>query len=107
MDSNTLTRKRNRKGIGSHYHSRVDVLLRSVLAGVGGYVLASLFTISFSYWWSGSTAANVMAATQYSFLVMVAVVIWAFCAPQFSKAWILTVQVALVLMAIGGAGYVI
>ncbi|MGB0893989.1 MAG: hypothetical protein ACPGUD_06230 [Parashewanella sp.] len=104
----TQARKKqpSKKGLGSHYSSRLDIASRVCLASLGGYGLAVLFTVSLSLRSQQDAGINTMSATQNSFLVMTAIAIWAFCAPTAKKAWIVTSQVAIAIAVYGGISYV-
>jgi len=106
MNQNTRSRKRQNKRASVYYPSYWNVLSRSLLASVGGYAIATLFVISVGTLHSGHTETNIMMATQCSFLVMSAMVIWAFCASTVSKAWLLSLAIFIVLLAICGVNYV-
>ncbi|AMG03802.1 hypothetical protein [Vibrio mimicus] len=101
-----VSKVRAKKGIGRHYNSYWDVLSRSLLAMVAGYMIAGQFTIFVSTAPFGNVVINVMSATQYSFLVMAAIVILAFCAQSARKAWSISTIIFIVLLVATGVNHV-
>lgn len=90
----------------AYYHSPWDILSRTLLASVGGYGIAVLFTATFSLIESGNVALNILAATQASFLIMTAMFIWAFCAKTATKGWVISAIISGVLLLLCGVIYV-
>lgn len=70
---------------------RLDVTVRCLLAVLGGYLLAALYTASLARLLPVEAAQAVLAATQLSFLIYCVLVIWAFCASSALRAWLVTV----------------
>lgn len=76
--------------ISSAGRYRLAILSRTLLAVGGGYLFAALSTASLALILPMSRAQAVMAATQLSFALFCALVVWAFCASSLRKAWLVT-----------------
>lgn len=70
---------------------RWAILSRTLLAVVGGYIFTSLATGSLALALPLAKPQAVLAATQLSFALYCALVIWAFCASSPMRAWLVTV----------------
>lgn len=73
---------------------RLAILFRTVLAIGGGYLVAALCTASLSLALPLPRPQAVLAATQLSFAIYCAVIIWAFAAPSPRRAWWVTAAIA-------------
>lgn len=74
---------------------RLAILSRTLLAVGGGYLFAALSTASLALILPMSRAQAVMAATQLSFALFCAFVVWAFCAPSARSAWLVAAGLCL------------
>ncbi|MGE4296268.1 MAG: DUF3649 domain-containing protein [Campylobacterales bacterium] len=66
---------------------RLAVFSRTIAAVLGGYLLASVFTLFMSLALGGPEADAVTFATMLSFAVHAAAVIWVFAASTALRAW--------------------
>jgi len=64
------------------------VISRVIAAFIGAYLLANLGAIALSYVLPVSQASGVMIATQLSFLIYAAAVLWIFSAKTCWRAWL-------------------
>lgn len=69
-------------------HPRLGLFSRIVAAVIGGYALASVFSIFFSYLLPAALPEAVLGATLFSFAIYTAAVIWVFAAANATRAWI-------------------
>ncbi|WP_185267582.1 hypothetical protein [Halopseudomonas xiamenensis] len=69
---------------------RLVILSRSLLAIGGGYLFAALSTASLALALPLPRPQAVLAATQLSFALYCAVIIWAFAAASARRAWLVT-----------------
>lgn len=106
MNQKNKVTNRKRKAEVAYYHSPWDIMSRALLASLGGYGIATLFTVSISLIESNNIGQNIIAATESSFLIMTAMVIWAFCAQTAVKGWLISVAIAGLLFLLCGVIYV-
>lgn len=74
---------------------RLAILSRTLLAVAGGYLFSALSTASLALTLPLPKAQTVLAATQLSFAIYCALVIWAFCAPSAMRAWVVSTLLCL------------
>lgn len=67
---------------------RLAIASRTLLAIGGGYVFAALCSASLALALPLPRPQAVLAATQLSFALYCALVIWSFCAPSAARAWL-------------------
>lgn len=85
-----LTSSRFFTDLSSTVRYRLAILSRTVLAIFGGYLFAALSTASLSLALPLPRPQAVLAATQLSFALYCALVIWAFAAASARRAWLVT-----------------
>jgi len=73
---------------------RWNVASRTVLAVVGGYATAAMYTASLSLTLPLPRAQAVMAATLFSFALYCALIIWAYSAETARRAWFVSTLLA-------------
>lgn len=78
----------------------LNILSRTIAAAVGGYALASIFTVACSTLWPGARADTVLAGMMSSFAVYVGAFLFAFAASSALRAWL---GLSLLSLLLGGA----
>lgn len=73
---------------------RLAILSRTFLAIGGGYLFAALSTASLALALPLPRPQAVLAATQLSFALYCALIIWAFAASSVRRAWLVTAALA-------------
>ncbi len=89
---------------------RLALISRIVAAVIGGYALASVFSIFLSYLLPAALPEAVLGATLFSFAVYTAAIIWVFAAASATRAWLgllipgaVMAALSLLLQLTGGA----
>lgn len=67
---------------------RLALISRIVAAVIGGYALASVFSIFLSYLLPSELPEAVLGATLFSFAIYTAAIIWVFAAASAARAWL-------------------
>jgi hypothetical protein len=67
---------------------RLALISRIVAAVIGGYALASVFSIFLSYLLPSELPEAVLGATLFSFAIYTAAIIWVFAAASATRAWL-------------------
>ncbi|MBR0564958.1 DUF3649 domain-containing protein [Azoarcus sp. L1K30] len=67
---------------------RLALISRIVAALIGGYALASVFSIFLSHLLPSELPEAVLGATLFSFAIYTAAIIWVFAAASAARAWL-------------------
>ena len=67
---------------------RLALISRIVAALIGGYALASVFSIFLSFLLPSALPEAVLGATLFSFAIYTAAIIWVFAAASAVRAWL-------------------
>jgi len=84
---------------------RLAVTSRVLAAVLGGYIVASLASVSLSMWVPMHRADAVVTGMMISFLAYLGAVIWCFACRSAARAWFGMLVPSLVLAAVAGLAY--